>query len=67
MKEVEQRTDRQRRGRPPKPLDEVRSERVVSFVTRSEFEALARLADARGKSLSAVIHRILSSKILEGN
>jgi hypothetical protein len=66
MTEIEERTIRQRLGRPPKPQDEVRSERVVSFVTRGEFEALTRLADARGKSLSAEIHRILSSELVEG-
>ncbi len=65
MTEIEERTIRQRLGRPPKPQDEVRSERVVSFVTRRESEALAQLADSRQTSVSAVIHLILSAKIGE--
>lgn len=52
-------------GRPRKPLDEVRSERVVSFVTRGEFDALAELADARATSVSAVVHQILRSNLVE--
>jgi hypothetical protein len=56
---------RPRLGRPPKPRDEVRSERVVSFVTRGEFDALGELANDRGESISAVIHFILSSALAE--
>ena len=51
---------RQRSGRPPKPTGEVRSERLVSFVTADEFDNLIRLADAKGSSVSAVIHEFLS-------
>ena len=65
MREVKERSTRQRLGRPPKPRDEVRSERVVSLVTRGEFDVLTQLADGRGESLSAVIHRILSSTLAE--
>ena len=56
---------RARLGRPPKPRDEVRSERVVSFVTRGEFDALAELADTRGTSVSAIVHKILRSTLGE--
>ena len=56
---------RPRLGRPPKPRDEVRSERVVSFVTRGEFDVLCELANDRGESISAMIHRILSSALAE--
>ena len=52
-------------GRPPKPRDELRSERVVSFVTRGEFDVLCELANDRGESISAVIHLILSSALAE--
>ena len=52
-------------GRPPKPRDEVRSERVVSFVTRGEFDALCELANDRGESISAMVHLILSSALAE--
>jgi len=56
---------RQRLGRPPKPPHEVRSERVVSFVTPVEFETLMRVADDRGLSVSAVIHLVLSAALAE--
>jgi len=56
---------RPRLGRPPKPRDELRSERVVSFVTRADFDALCELANDRGESISAVIHLILSSALAE--
>jgi len=61
MKDVNDNSSRRRLGRPPKPRDEVRSERVVSFVTRYEFDALTDLADARDESVSALVHRILRS------
>jgi len=58
---------RPRLGRPPKPRDEARSERVVSFVTRGEFDALMELADVRGESVSAIVHRILRSALGKQN
>jgi hypothetical protein len=63
MKNVNDISSRRRLGRPPKPLDEVRSERVVSFVTRDEFDALTDLADARDESVSATVHQILRSAL----
>jgi hypothetical protein len=45
----------------------VRSERVVSFVTQGEFDALLELADDRGESVSAVVHRILRSALRKEN
>ena len=65
MNEQKDRSNRQRLGRPPKPPDEVRSERVVSFLTRGELDALVKLADARGASISAVVHQILRAEIVE--
>lgn len=67
MNDRNDRTNRRRLGRPPKPLDEVRSRRVVSFVTRDELDSLTELADIRGESLSAVVHRILRSALLKQN
>ena len=58
---------RPRMGRPPKPRDEVRSERVVSFVTRGEFDTLSELAVLRGESLSTVVHQILRSALWKEN
>jgi len=63
MKEKNLKSTRRRLGRPPKPSDKVRSERVVSFVTRGEFDVLSELADMRGESLSAVVHRIIRSAL----
>jgi len=48
-----------RLGRPPKPAEIVRSKRIVSFVTPSELEALEKISDHRGVSLSAVIHSMV--------
>ena len=56
---------RRKLGRPPKPRDKARSERVVSFVTRGEFDALCELANDRGESISAMVHLILSSALAE--
>ena len=67
MKDVNDISNRRRLGRPPKPRDEVRSERVVSFVTRDEFAALSDLADAREESVSAVVHRIVRSALTKQN
>jgi len=52
-----------RRGRPPEPLEAVRSHRVVSYLTTAEFRALSLLADREGKSLSAIVHQILVSAL----
>lgn len=65
MNDRNDRTNRRRLGRPPKPPDEVRSRRVVSFVTRDQFNSLVTMAENRGESVSAAIHRILSSNLME--
>ena len=67
MRDEKDRPIRQRLGRPPKPRDKVRSERVVSFVTRGELDSLTELADIRGESVSAVVHRILRSALMKEN
>ena len=67
MTEKSEGLSRSRLGRPPKPRDEVRSERVVSFVTRGEFDSLTELADIRGESVSAVVHSILRSALRKEN
>jgi len=46
-------------GRPKKPAETVRSERVVSFVTAGELEQLEDISRQRGVSLSAVIHSMV--------
>ena len=45
------------------PASEVRSERVVTFLTPSEFDSLKRLADVSSTSLSATIHTLLVSSL----
>ena len=54
------RTGRKRPGRPPGPLDSVRPNRVVTFVTGPELRRLTELADSRGKSLSAIVRDLVS-------
>jgi len=50
-------------GRPPKPSEDARSERVVTYVTKSELRRLERLADRKSLSLSAVVHQLLSRSL----
>jgi len=50
-------------GRPPLPKESVRSERVVTFLTREENEQLLKLAAAQGKSVSLTCRDILVSEI----
>ena len=52
-----------RRGRPPDPPETARSHRAVTYLTGAELEALTRVADREGKSLSAIIHEILASAL----
>ncbi len=54
------RTVRKRRGRPPGPSNSVWPHRVVIFVTGPELQRLRELVDASGKSLSAMVHDLVS-------
>lgn len=47
-------------GRPPLNPETVRSNRIVTFVTKSELAKLERIADQEKLSLSTVVHRILT-------
>ena len=47
-------------GRPAMPVDEVRSHRIVTFMTEGEYEALQTIADESDSSLSIVVHRVLA-------
>ena len=49
-----------RLGRPPRPAETVRSQRVVTFVTPAEFETLERLSERWNTSLSGTVHRLVS-------
>jgi hypothetical protein len=48
-----------RLGRPPRPAETVRSQRVVTFVTPAELEALERLSERWETSLSGTVHRLV--------
>lgn len=50
-------------GRPPLPVDAVRGERVVTFLTRSEHDQLVNIARAEGKSVSLTCHDLLMKGI----
>jgi hypothetical protein len=56
---------RKRLGRPPKPKNEARSERVVTFVTPDQLENLKGIATAEGSSISSVVHHMLASALTE--
>ncbi len=54
-----------RMGRPPLPPDQVRSHRVVTFVTESELTELERRAHETGKSLSGLLHEAVRRSLAE--
>lgn len=54
-----------RLGRPPKPADTVRSERVVSFVTPVEYRQLESISERKSMSLSAVVHSMVVRSLEE--
>jgi len=51
------------RGRPRKSRLNARSERLVTFLTKREYEALYCIADENGSSLSSVAHRIIAAHL----
>ena len=58
-----QRAQRPRRGRPTRAPEEARSHRVVTFVTERELTALEQIAQEEDRSLSAVVHRIITQHL----
>ena len=48
------------RGRPRRPRQDVRSKRVVTFLTETELQHLEDLAMNQDRSLSSVVHRIVT-------
>ncbi len=50
-------------GRPPVATELRRRNRVVTFVTDREFEALEQVASERNWTLSTVVHQILSRSL----
>jgi hypothetical protein len=53
-------------GRPRLPTNEVRSCRVVTFVTEGELHELREAAEESGNSLSATVHRMLAGCLAQG-
>jgi hypothetical protein len=50
-------------GRPPKPVEEARSRRTVTFLTESEYQQLADIAQRNNLSISAAAHKLLIQSI----
>ena len=50
-----------KRGRPRRPAHDVRSNRVVTFLTASELQRLEDIAVDEDRSLSSVVHRIIEA------
>lgn len=50
-------------GRPPKPAEFVRSERIVTFVTPNEHEVLLKLSERFSASVSSTVHRLVSQAL----
>lgn len=51
------------RGRPPKPLEEARSRRTVTFLTEREYHRLADIARRNNMSISSAAHKLLLQSI----
>jgi len=47
-------------GRPPKPLDEARRNRLTITLTDAEIEAIRAIAEARGLPLGSVVHELVA-------
>jgi hypothetical protein len=47
------------RGRPPKPPEEVRIRRTVTFLTENEYSKLVEIARRNDMSISALAHKLL--------
>jgi hypothetical protein len=54
-------------GRPPKPVEESRSRRTVTFLTESEYGQLVEIARRNKLSISAVAHKLLVQSINSWN
>lgn len=56
---------RKRLGRPPLPESDVRSNRIVTFLTANEMEAVVALSQAEGTSISSICHRLIRCSLVE--
>jgi hypothetical protein len=46
-------------GRPPKPADEARTRRTVTFLTEIEYQNLSEIARRNSMSISSLAHKLL--------
>ena len=60
---IQSKAQRRRMGRPAKPEEDARRNRVVTLVTDAELEKLKTIAEAENRSLSAVVHQILKNHL----
>ena len=62
--EDEKRT-RKRLGRPPLPAGDVRSKRIVTYLTEEEMTQMHVIAKRQGVSLSMACYRLLRQSLVE--
>ena len=55
--------NKRRLGRPPAPREQVRANRVVTFLTDEELSALRARAEANDSSLSLALHNIVTREL----
>jgi hypothetical protein len=48
-----------KRGRPCQPPEDLRSERVVTFLTKEEYRLFSQFAEGQGKSYSSMAHELM--------
>lgn len=63
MKNIETKKAKQQLGRPPINPDKARSQRIVTFVTKSELLKLKHICEQEHESLSLVVHNIISNTL----
>ena len=54
-------------GRPPKPVEEARTRRTVTFLTENEYSKLESIAHRNNMSISATTHKLLLQSIQSGS
>jgi hypothetical protein len=54
-------------GRPALKQNEMRSNRVVTFVTNQQLDLLLHLAEEEGRTLSSFVRRIITQQLKEGS
>ena len=60
---VQDKSQRRRMGRPARPAETARRNRVVTLVTDAELEKLTSIAEAEDRSLSSMVHQILNNHL----